>query len=112
MNREKAIGLLLHLFDENKLTFKQMKILQSHFNDAVLECDQERSDIEAEYFMGRGSSPSLPSKDTEDDFYAVKGVKVADKLRTKGVIASDKAVAAVVDIITEDTASEDFYFLD
>ena len=112
INKQKAIGLLCRLFDENKLSFRDIAKLKEYFDEAVNACDEERRDMEGEHAMGRGAFPTLPSRDTEEDFLAVTERKIAQKLEAKGVIASGRALTALAEITAEETELEDIYYTD
>lgn len=52
ISKHKSISLLVQLFDDNKLTFREIALLRQVFDEAVVACNEGRSDIEADYNMG------------------------------------------------------------
>lgn len=111
MTRDEAITMLVKLFNDNKLTFHNIALLGLVFDEAIVACDEGRSEQEADYYMGRGCEPDLPGKDTEDDFYYTKEVEAETYLASKGVRASGRALTAITDFVVEtaEYTSRDFY---
>ena len=114
MTKDEAITTLVQLFDEHKLTFRNIKLLREVFDEAVLACDEQRSENEANYHMGRSAMPSLPSRNVEDDFYDAMESRAQQRLKKAGVAASGKALAAVTEFAIElaEFTPRDFYLID
>lgn len=112
INKEQAKNLLINLFDSNTLTFKSMAVLKAAFDEAVVACDEDRAEKFADYHMGRGPRPLLPSKDIEDDFYHDVGFDAEQSLKAKGVAPTDKAVQAIAEFAVDfaEIPPSDFYF--
>ena len=113
ISKHKSISLLVQLFDDNKLTFREIALLRQVFDEAVVACNEARSDIKADYHMGRGAHPELPSQSIEDDFYYTMEAQAEQRLAIHGIGASGPALSAVVDFAVEKAEFEprDFYFL-
>jgi hypothetical protein len=111
ISKDQSISLLVQLFDNNKLTFREIALLRKVFDEAVAACNEERADIEADYNMGRGAPPTLPSQDIEDDFYYTLEAEAEQSLAKHGIRASGPALSAVVDFAVEKAEYEasDFY---
>ena len=112
LRKDEAVAMLLRLFDDNRLSFREINLLRQVFDEAVDICDQERGNIEADYHMGRCGHPELPSRETEDDFYAGIEADAKHELAQKGIHTSDRAIAAIADIIVEKAEYDiqDFYY--
>ena len=111
INKEQAKNLLINLFDSNNLTFKSMAVIKAVFDEAVADCDEDRAEKFADYHMGRGSRPLLPSKDIEDDFYHDVGFDAEQHLKSNGIKPTAAAVAAVADfaVVFAELSPADFY---
>ena len=111
ISKDQSISLLVQLFDNNKLTFRDIALLRKVFDEAVVACNEGRTDIEADFNMGRGAHPTLPSQDIEDDFYYTLEVEAEQSLAKHGIRASGLALSAVVDFAVEKAEFEpaDFY---
>lgn len=105
ITHEEAVAILLRLFHNEELTFRSIAKLKDAFDEAVIACNQERINEEADYYDGRKGMPNLASKDTEDDFYAAIEHKVQDKL------GSDTDASAIADMIIDaaEYSVRDFY---
>lgn len=112
ISREQAKNLLINLFDANSLTFKSMAVLKAVFDEAVSDCDEGRTEKFADYHMGRGSRPLLPSKDIEEDFYHGVEFDAEQHLKSKGIKPTPAAVAAVADFAVDfaEVPPEDYCF--
>lgn len=110
MTREDAIRLLCNLFDDNKLSFRNIALLKKHFDEAVEACNEGREEMEADHCNGCGAFPTLPSRDVEEDFLSDTACTISNKLKAKGVIASGKALQALAEITADETDLEDFYY--
>ena len=112
ISKNTAISLLVQMFDSNNLTFREIALMRQVFDDAVESCNESRSELEAEYGMGRGAHPVLPSKDTEEDFYSVMESQASHLLAERGIKASGKALEAIVDFAVDKAEYEpsDFYY--
>ena len=112
ITREQAKNMLIDLFDTNSLTFKSIAVLKDVFDEAVSDCDEGRAERFADYHMGRGPRPLLPSKDIEDDFHHDVEFDAEQHLKKNGLKATKEAVAAVADfaIAFAEIPPEDFYF--
>ncbi len=110
MNKDQAISLLTTLFNDHKLTFRQIQLLKEVFDLAVEETDEYRQNLEAEYHQGRGPHPVLPSKDTEDDFYLTMANKARDRIKQP---ISEATLNAIVDFAVEEAeyTPKDFYYV-
>ena len=111
IGKEQAKNLLINLFDSHNLTFRSMAVLKAVFDESVADCDADRAEKFADYHMGRGSRPLLPSKDIEDDFYHDVGFNVEQHLQKNGIKPTKDAVAAVADFAVSfaEIPPEDFY---
>lgn len=112
ITKDEAIALLLNLFDDNKLTFRNMALLKSVFDEAVEACNDSRESMEAEYHMGQKPLPSLFSRDTEDDFYGAIETDVRKALSTNGATENEKTIEIITDLVVEKSGytQEDLYF--
>lgn len=112
ISKNTAITMLVQMFDSNNLTFRDITLMRQVFDEAVESCNEARSELEADYGMGRGAHPVLPSKDTEDDFYSVMEAQASQRLSERGIKASDRALEAIVDFAVDKAEYEprDFYY--
>jgi len=111
ITKDAAIQLLVDLFNSNNLSFRDISKIKQVFNEAVEVCNESRSEDEADYLMGRSGQPSLPSKDTEDDFFYNLEVKAEQSLLKRGIKPSSRAIEAIVDFAYDEAEYEikDFY---
>lgn len=113
LSKQDAISILVRLFDDNKLTFRNMALLKSVFDEAVDYCNECRSEMIAEqYKKGFGIPSTLPDRDTEDDFYLGLETKAEQVLKDKGVRASGKALEAITELLADESGytTEDFFY--
>jgi hypothetical protein len=111
ISRDQAVSMLVQLFDNNRLSFREMALLHTVFDEAVAACDQGRSDAEADYQMGRGAHPTLPSCIVEEEFRYTMEAQARHSLSQHGIQASDRALAAIADFAIEkaEFETQDFY---
>ena len=111
MTKDQAVAMLVQLFDNNNLTFREIAVLKSVFDQAVEACDENRAEAEAGYHMGRGAHPVLPSRHVEDEFWYTIEVEAEHSLAGKGIQASERALSAIADFAIEKAEFEprDFY---
>lgn len=112
LSDEDAVNLLVRLFEENKLTFRDMNILKRVFDAAVEACDEARSEAIADWRMGRVGKPYLADLSTEDNFYYNIKVEAELELAKSGIKASDRAIEAISDFVSNKVGydSEDFFY--
>ena len=112
LSKDEAIGLLLRTFDDNKLSFREIRLLKSVFDQAVEACNQTRLENLAEYEMGRAALPDLYDQDTEDDFFLAMECEAEESLSKHGIKASKKALEAITEFAVEKAGYEprDFYY--
>lgn len=111
LSKSDAIEVLVRLFNDNQLTFRDIAVLKSVFDQAVKTCNDGREEDEAEYHMGRAVMPRLASQSTEDDFYFTAQVRVETSLRDDGVVLPEKTLAAVTKVIVDkcELSHRDFF---
>ena len=114
LSRENAVRMLVSLFEENKLSFRNMQQLKEVFDEAIETCDEIRSEAIADWKMGRSAKPNLADQDTENDFYYNMQVKAEDTFAKSGIKASSRAIKVVVDFAIDeaDYDQKDFFILD
>jgi hypothetical protein len=96
MKETQAIDLLVNLFDENNLRFRDIKVLKRVFDQAVEKCNEQREYAEAENTaFGEGY---LPSRDVEDSAYGLIEMYAEDKLPEK---VSQEVMDSITNIIVE-----------
>ena len=113
LSKQDAISMLVCLFDDNKLTFRNMALLKSVFDEAIEACNEERSEkIAEQYNKGFYVPDTLPDRDIEDDFYLGLQAKAESTLNSKGIIASGKALDAITELLAEESgySVEDFFY--
>ena len=112
ISKDQSISLLVHLFNTNNLTFREIALLRRVFDEAVIACNESRAEIEADYHLGRGCFPQLPSQDTEDDFYSTLEAEAEQSLAKHSIRATGPALSAVVDFAVEkaEFGPADFYY--
>jgi hypothetical protein len=106
LTKDDAVALLIRTFDDNRLTFRDMKLLKRVFDEAVAACDESRVEDE---LKGRND---LPSQDTEDDFFLLIETEAEQALAERGIKASNQALEAIVAfaIAKAEYEPSDFYF--
>ena len=111
ISRDQAVTMLVQLFDNNRLSFREMALLRQVFDQAVAACDEGRAETEADYHMGRGAHPELPSQTVEEEFRYTIEAEAQHSLERQGIQASDRALAAIADFAIEKAEFEtrDFY---
>lgn len=113
LSRQEAISMLVNLFDDNKLTFRNVALLKSVFDEAVECCNEGRSEVISEcYKKGLGAPGALPDRDTEDDFYLGLETKAEQVLKDKGIRASGKYLEAIAELLADESGctTEDFFY--
>ena len=101
ISKQQAVNLLVQLFDNNKLSFRDIQVVKSCFDTAVEACNEARSEAIASWHMGRSAKPLLPDSDAEDNFWYTLQVEAASKLQQKGIKANDKAIAAIAEVAAD-----------
>jgi hypothetical protein len=111
ISQDQAVAMLVQLFDNNKLSFREIELLRQVFDQAVAACDEDRAETEADYRMGRGAHPTLPSRTVEEEFRYTMEAQAQHSLARQGIQASDRALAAIADfaIETAEFETKDFY---
>lgn len=111
ISRDQAVAMLVQLFDNNRLSFREIELLRTVFDKAVESCDEDRAEAEAGYHMGRGAHPTLPSRTVEEDFRYTMEAQAQHSLERQGIRASDRALAAIADFAIEkaEFETQDFY---
>lgn len=101
IRKQQAIEMLVKLFDDNKLSFRDIRVLKDCFDLAASTCNEERSSSIAEWQMGRSAKPLLPDLDAEDNFWYNLEQQAEQQLQNKGIKASPKAIAAIAEVAAE-----------
>ena len=111
MDKTTAIGMLVNLFDDNKLTFRDMLLLKKVFDEAIEVCNEERSEKIADYDMGRKPCPNLADRDLEDSFYYTVEADINNRLQKKGFTINSEGLTALAEIVIEKNgySQEDFF---
>jgi len=110
LSKDDAISILMRIFDDHKLSFRDMNLLKQVFDEAISNVDTERSNMLAEYYMGRSGFPSLFPKDIEDQFILSLESNIEDHLSKDGIVASKRAVESITNLLLKDVDTADFYY--
>lgn len=113
LTKDNAVAMLVNLFDSHSLSFRDIDVLKSVFDEAVQACDEVRSEMLADYHLGKTGIPSLHCKDVEDDFYMTLESEVYDELNHQGFTVNEVAIKAIANIVFDKAGYEqyDMYML-